>query len=91
MCAGPGRPDDPWTLTAEQAAVFRRHLPMARTLAGRVDRGDRPGDRAAADRAAELGLLQAVLGWRRPDGTGFELFAHVAIDAALDRLPDQYP
>jgi len=37
--------------------------------------------------AAELGLAQAVLGWRRADGDGFELFAGIAIAAQLERLP----
>lgn len=78
-------------LTVAQKAVFRRYLPVARTLAGSVHRGDRPGDRAAADQAAELGLLRGVLGWRRPDDTGFELFAHIIIAGALDRLPVQRP
>jgi len=78
-------------LAVAQDAVFRRYLPMARALAGSVDCGDRPGDRTAADRAAEIGLAQAVLGWRRPYDTGFELFAHIAIAAELDRLPVQRP
>lgn len=83
--------DAPRTLTAAQDAVFREYLPMARTIAAAVDCGDRPGDRAAADQTAEIGLAQAVLGWRRSDSTGFELFAYVAIAAQLDRLPVQRP
>ena len=47
----------------------------------------RPVDGADAERAAELGLAQAVLGWRRPDSDGFESFASIAIAAQLDRLP----
>ena len=53
---------------------------------GRVGAGDRPGNPAAAEQAAEIGLAQAVLGWRRSDSTGFEMFAHLAIAAQLDRL-----
>lgn len=85
------REDAPRTLAAAQDAVFHRYLPMARTLAGSVDVGGRVGDRAAADRAAEIGLAQAVLGWRRPDDLGFEFFAQIAIAAQLDRLPVQRP
>lgn len=75
------------TLAAAQDAVFRRYLPLARTLAHRRDSGGRPVDCADAEQAAELGLAQAVLGWRRPDSDGFELFASIAIAAQLDRLP----
>ena len=79
--------DAPWALAAAQDAVFRRYLPMARTLAHRRDSGGLPADCADAERAAELGLAQAVLGWRRADGDGFELFAGIAITAQLERLP----
>jgi len=79
------------TLAAAQDTVFQRYLPMARTLAPSVDLGDPPVDSAAAERAAELGLAQDVLAWRRPDNTGFELFAHIAITAQLDRLPTIQP
>jgi len=66
--------------------VFRRYLPMARTLAHHSDSGGRPVDPLAAGPAAELGLAQAVLGWRQPDGAGFDLFVSIAIAAQLDRL-----
>ena len=79
--------DAPRALAAAQGEVFRRYQPMARTLANRQDAGGRPVDPANAERAAELGLAQAVLGWRRPDGDGFELFAGIAIAMQLDRLP----
>ncbi|HYN73252.1 MAG TPA: hypothetical protein VES60_12190 [Nakamurella sp.] len=79
--------DAPRALAAAQGEVFRRYQPMARTLANRQDAGGRPVDPANAERAAELGLAQAVLGWRRPDGDGFELFAGIAIATQLDRLP----
>ena len=77
----------PRTLAAAQDALFRRYLPLARALAHRRDAGGRPVDCAEAERAAELGLAQAVLGWRRPDSDGFEVFASIAIAAQLDRLP----
>ena len=87
VLAGARTDHAPRTLAAAQDAVFRRYLPMARTLAHRRDSGGRPVDGADAERAAELGLAQAVLGWRRPDSDGFELFASIAIAAQLDRLP----
>ena len=76
----------PRTLAAAQDAVFERYLPMARTLADGASR-DRPVDRAEAEQAAELGLAQAVLGWRRPDSGGFEVVARTAITSQLRRLP----
>ena len=85
--AGARTDNAPRTLAAVQDAVFLRYLPMARTLAHRRDSGDRRVDGTAAERSAELGLAQAVLGWRRPDSDGFELFASIAIAAQLDRLP----
>lgn len=81
----------PRTLAVAQDAVFRRYLPLARTLAGRMDSDDRRVDPAAAEQAAEIGLAQAVLGWRRPDGSGFESYAQIAIGAQLGRLPTCQP
>lgn len=81
----------PRTLAAAQDAIFQLYLPMARTLAHSVDTGDRLVEPSAAEKAAELGLAQAVLGWRSPDGTGFELFATIAVAAQLDRLPTVQP
>jgi hypothetical protein len=75
--------DTPRTLAAAQDAVFQRYLPMARTLANTPER---PVDRAGAERAAEIGLAQAVLGWRRPDSDGFEVSARAAIVSQLFRL-----
>ncbi|HEY5150103.1 MAG TPA: hypothetical protein VIJ23_09815 [Mycobacterium sp.] len=40
--------------------------------------------------AAEVGLAQAMLGWRRRDGQGFELFAGITIAAQLDHLGSDY-
>jgi len=54
---------------------------MARTLANRRDPGGPPVDCANAEKAAELGLAHAVLGWRRPDSDGFDLFASIDIAA----------
>jgi len=79
--------DAPRTLAAAQDAVFRRYRAMAHRLAYETDFGDRQVDPADAERAAELGLAQAVRRWRRADSGGFELFASVAIAAELDRLP----
>ena len=82
----------PRTLAAAQDAVFQRYLPMARTLANSPGTG-RSGERA--EQAAEIGLAQAVLGWRRPDSDGFEVSARAAIASQLHRLPgagdDQSP
>jgi hypothetical protein len=83
--------DVPRTLATAQDAVFRRYLPMARTLANGAGDGSRPVDPADAERAAELGLAQAVLGWRRPDSSGFEAFARAAIAAQLRRLSTADP
>ena len=77
----------PRTLAAAQDAVFRRYLPMARTLANSLCWGNRAEDPVEAEQAAELGLAQAVLGWRRPDSGGFEVFARASITSQLRRLP----
>jgi len=81
----------PRTVAAARDAVFGRYLPMARTLATTPGPGSRPVDPADAEQAAELGLAQAVLGWRRPDGDGFEATARAAIAAQLRRLAGGYP
>ena len=78
--------DAPRTLAAAQDAVFRRYLPIARTLADGAGKA-RSVDPTAAELAAELGLAQAVLGWRRPDSVGFEVVAQTAIAAQLRGLP----
>jgi len=77
--------DTPRTLAAAQDAVFQRYVPMARTLANNPETG-RSGEQAGAQRAAEIGLAQAVLGWRRPDSDGFEVSARAAIASQLHRL-----
>jgi hypothetical protein len=55
----------PQTLTSALAAVLQRYLPLARTLVGDLGAGHDPVE---AMRAAEVGLAQAELGRRRPDG-----------------------
>jgi DNA-directed RNA polymerase specialized sigma subunit len=77
----------PQTLTSALAAVYQHYLPLAQTLAGDMGAGHHPDD---AMRAAEVGLAQAVLGWRRSDGQGFELFASISIVAQLDHLGSDY-
>ena len=91
VLARAGTDNAPRTLAAARDAVFGRYLPMARTLATTPGPGSRPVDPADAERAAELGLAQAVLGWRRPDGDGFEVIARAAIAAQLRRLPAATP
>ena len=49
-------------------AVFRFYLPLARSIFV-VDPTARV-DAVAAEQAAEIGLAQAVLGWRRRDASG---------------------
>ena len=78
--------DTPRTLAAAQDAVFQRYLPMARTLANNPGTG-RSGELTDAEQAAEIGLAQAVLGWRRPDSDGFEVVARAAIASQLHRMP----
>jgi hypothetical protein len=65
-------------------AVFRFYLPMARTLAHELASG--PKGFTAAERAAELGLAQAVLAWRHRDSSDFRRFATSSIQVQLNRL-----
>jgi len=77
----------PLTCAHTEDAVFRFYLPMARTMARQAWTG--MPDAAAsrdADQAAELGLAEAVLGWRQPDSAGFERYARAAISGRLQRL-----
>lgn len=76
--------------TAEDA-VFRYYLPLARSLADAAAVGGTVGgaDLADLDQAAELGLAQAVLGWRGRSARGFERFARGMIMSRLRRArPD---
>ena len=69
----------PGLIAAAEDAVFRCFLPLASAMAAGAD------DPATGEpeRAAELGLAQAVLAWRRPDGVGFEEFARRSIGSRL--------
>ena len=82
--------DAPRTLAGRVGRGVPSVLPMARALATKGP-GSRPVDPADAERAAELGLAEAVLGWRRPDSSGFEAFARAAIAAQLRRLSTANP
>lgn len=77
----------PQILTSALAAVYQHYVGLARTLAGQMGAGHDPDE---AMRAAEVGLAQAVLGWRRSDGQGFELVASISIAAQLDHLGSDY-
>jgi len=74
---------DPRLLATAEDAVFGFYLPLARTMT----RGQVPGAGRDVDteRAAEFGLAEAVLRWRRSDGRGFEAHARVVIAAQQRR------
>ena len=78
----------PLTCAHTEDAVFGYYLPMARTMASAVLGETIPDGPASqdAERAAELGLAEAVLAWRQPDSAGFERYARAAITARLQRL-----
>ena len=82
-------------MIASAAGSYARFVPMSAMYgpnAGqRPGQWGRPGDPADAEQAAELGLAQAVLGWRRPDSGGFEVFARTAITSQLRRRPTGNP
>jgi hypothetical protein len=63
-------------------AAFRFYLPMARTLAHRVN-GDTEADRIRVEQAAELGLSHSILAWRHRTGGGFRRFARSTIRRQL--------
>lgn len=67
----------PRVLAAAEDAVFRWYLPLARAVAAgpAVDLVDP----VVVEQAAELGLAQAVLGWRQRDCREFERFARAMI------------
>jgi len=69
--------DTPSTLAHAEDAVFRFYLPLARNLARTSSRCR--DDPEGAERAAELGLAEAVLAWRHPSGQGFDRAATGAI------------
>jgi hypothetical protein len=71
----------PCTLAHAEDALFRYYLPMARTMSHQhsLDRPDPDG----LGQAAEVGLAQAILGWRHPGPAGFDRYARAAIAAQL--------
>jgi len=75
----------PRVLAEAEDAVFRWYLPVARSLA--TGPAVTAVDPVAVEQAAELGLAQAVLGWRGPDCEGFERFARGVIVERLQRFP----
>ena len=71
----------PRTLAHVEDAVFRFYLPLAHSLARHPSCGALDPDRAL--QAAELGLAQAILGWRRTESALFPAFALAAIQSRL--------
>jgi hypothetical protein len=69
----------PGLVSAAEDALFRCYRPLAaamaasaaETAAAAAPAGVQPPGVAELEQAAELGLAQAVLAWRRPDGVGF--------------------
>lgn len=78
------RSDSPGAQSTAEDAVFRFYLPMARSLAARATVGAVAG--MSAEQVAELGLAQAVLAWRKPDGDGFASVARRCINGRLGGL-----
>jgi hypothetical protein len=74
---------DPRVLATAEDAVFGFYLSLARTMARGQVAG--AGQDVDTERAAEFGLAEAVLRWRRNDGRGFEAHARVVIAAQLRR------
>lgn len=74
----------PGGVSAAEDAVFRLYLPMARSLAARTTAGSVFG--TTPEQVAELGLAQAVLAWRKPDGDGFAAVARRCINGRLGGL-----
>ena len=74
---------DPRLLATAEDAVFGFYLPLARTMAGGRVAG--AGRDLGTERAAEFGLAEAVLRWRRSDGRGFEARTRVVSAAQLRR------
>lgn len=71
----------PQTLSHVEDALFRHYLPVAREMAA-VHAVDHPNPDDVGQ-AAEVGLAQAILGWRHRGPTGFERFARSTITAQL--------
>lgn len=73
-------------ISAAADAVFRFYLPLAHTMARQ--HGHPNVDDGLAVQAAELGLANAVLAWRRQDSRAFTGFARGAITAQIRRTQD---
>jgi len=73
----------PRVLAAAEDAVFRWYLPLARSLS--TGPAGTAVDPIGIQQAAELGLAQAVLGWRQPDCREFERYASGLITERLNR------
>jgi DNA-directed RNA polymerase specialized sigma subunit len=71
------------TVAPVEDALFRYYLPMARAMTTRLD-PDHP-NRDDTAQAAEVGLAQAILGWRRRNPDGFDRFARSTITTQLRR------
>ena len=74
----------PRTLAHVEDAVFRFYLPLAHSMAQHPSIGSI--EPTAAVRAAELGLAQAILAWRRAESAAFPAFARTRIEMQLQRL-----
>jgi hypothetical protein len=73
----------PRVLAAAEDAVFRWYLPLARSLS--TGPAVTAVDPVAVEQTAELGLAQAVLGWRQPDSREFVRYASSMITERLNR------
>jgi hypothetical protein len=73
----------PRVLAEAEDAVFRWYLPLARELSAGPCHAAK--DPIAVEQAAELGLAQAVLGWRQPNCREFERFARGLITERIQR------
>ncbi len=80
ILAGARAEGSPARIAAAEDAVFRHCLPMAVEMASAAGE---PSGAAELEQAAELGLAQAVLAWRRSDGFGFAQSARRSISHRL--------
>lgn len=74
----------PATLAHLEDQVFWFYLPLARSVT--AVHPVLTENAAGAQQAAEIGLAEAVLEWRRSDGTGFPRFARDRINAQLGEV-----
>ncbi len=79
-------------VAAAEDAVFRHYLPWARSFAAAAAADNSHGAARLAYRdAAELGLAQAILAWRRADGDRFGPFARRFIAGRIRRITREQP